>query len=153
MKIESQAFTQNGAIPSKYTCDGEGISPPLNFIDVPAEAKSLTLIMDDPDIPEFVKQKYEIIVWDHWMIFNISPTIQEVLEGVNPAGILGKNTRGAQGYGGPCPPDKEHRYFFKLYALDIELSLLEGSTKKEIEEAMQNHIIAQAQLIGRYNRK
>jgi len=153
MKIESLAFAHNELIPPKYTCDGESISPPLHFIDVPSQAQSLVLIMDDPDIPEAAKQSYGIEVWDHWTVFNIPPTTQEVSEGTNPAGVLGKNTRGNTTYGSPCPPDREHRYFFKLYALDTMLDLKEGATKHEVELAMQGHIIAQAGLIGKYNRK
>ncbi|MBI5230157.1 MAG: YbhB/YbcL family Raf kinase inhibitor-like protein [Candidatus Magasanikbacteria bacterium] len=153
MKIESVAFAHNELIPSKYTCDGENISLPLHFIDVPPQAQSLALIMDDPDIPLAAKQSYGIEVWDHWVVFNIPPTTEEVLEGVNPAGVLGKNTRGDIAYGSPCPPDREHRYFFKLYALDTMLNLQEGATKHEVELAMQGHIIAQAGLIGKYNRK
>ena len=147
------AFTDGGKIPAKYSCDDQNINPALNFSDVPVEAMSLVLIMDDPDIPDFVKQKFGIQVWDHWVVFNIPPGTKEVAEGKDPQGRLGKNTGGKNAYGGPCPPDREHRYFFKLYALDSELSLPEGSTKAEVEEAMQGHILAEAKLMGRYERK
>ena len=152
MKLTSSAFTEGGKIPSKYTCDGANINPPLSISDVPAKAKSLVLIMDDPDIPEFVKQKFGIQVWDHWTVFNIPSGTKEIAEGKNPPGVLGKNTGGKNAYGGPCPPDKEHRYFFKLYALDTELGLPEGSTKAEVEAAMKGYIIARAELMGRYER-
>lgn len=152
MKITSPAFTEGAKIPSKYTCDGKNISPPLNISEVPQEAASLVLFMDDPDIPDFVKQKFRIQVWDHWVVFNIAPETREIPEGKNPPGHLGRNTGGNNSYGGPCPPDREHRYFFKLYALDTELDLPEGTTKAEVEKAMKNHIVAEAKLMGRYER-
>jgi len=151
MKLTSTAFEHQGKIPSKYTCDGDNVSPPLAIADVPAEAKVLVLIMDDPDVPAAVRPEQ---MWDHWVLFNI-PIITEIAEGQNP-GVLGKNSGGKLAYGGPCPPPqyepKEHRYFFKLYALDSELSLPEGSTKKEVEDAMQGHIIEETQLMGKYQR-
>ncbi|MEK6939148.1 MAG: YbhB/YbcL family Raf kinase inhibitor-like protein [Nanoarchaeota archaeon] len=152
MKLTSPAFVEGGKIPSKYTCDGQNVNPPLVFSDVPAKAKSLVLIMDDPDIPDFVKQKFSIQVWDHWVVFNIPPETKEVAEGKDPQGRLGKNTGGKNAYGGPCPPDREHRYFFKLYALDTELDLPEGASKAEVEKAMKNHVLAEAKLMGRYER-
>lgn len=152
MELSTPSFPPNGKIPSQYTCDGENINPPLKIEGVPANAKSLVLIIDDPDIPDFVKQKFNIGVWDHWIVFNIPPTTTDIKEGQNPTGILGKNTGGKNAYGGPCPPDREHRYFFKLYALDTTLTLSEGVTKKQVEEAMEGHIIAQAELVGRYER-
>lgn len=152
MKLTSPTFTEGGKIPSKYTCDGQNINPPLTFSDVPAKAKSLVLIMDDPDIPETAKKNFNVSVWDHWVVFNIPPETREISEGKNPLGILGKNTRGNNTYGGPCPPDREHRYFFKLYALDTGLDLPEGATKAEVEKTMKGHILAEAKLIGRYER-
>jgi len=152
MKLTSSAFNDGGKISSKYTCDDQNINPPLQFSDVPKGAQALVLIMDDPDIPDFAKQKFNIEVWDHWVIFNIPPTTNKIAEGKNPLGKMGKNTRGNNSYGGPCPPDREHRYFFKLYALDTELDLPEGSTKAEVEKAMKNHILAEAKLMGRYER-
>ncbi|MBS3140405.1 YbhB/YbcL family Raf kinase inhibitor-like protein, partial [Candidatus Woesearchaeota archaeon] len=151
MKLTSSAFNNNGFMPSRYTCDGQNISPPLTVSEVPEDARSLVLIMDDPDIPDFVKEKYGIQIWDHWIVFNIASTIKEISEGQNPAGILGKNTRGSNAYSGPCPPDAEHRYFFKLLALDSKLNLPAGSSKTQIEEAMNGHIIEKAELVGRYN--
>ncbi|MEK6809759.1 MAG: YbhB/YbcL family Raf kinase inhibitor-like protein [Nanoarchaeota archaeon] len=152
MKLISNAFENNTLIPLKYTCDGDNINLPLSFSDVPAKTVSLVLIMDDPDIPDFVKQRFGIKVWDHWIVFNIPPETREVVEGKNPPGDLGKNTGGKNAYGGPCPPDREHRYFFKLYALDTELNLPEGSSKAEVEGAMKGHILAEAKLMGRYER-
>ncbi len=152
MKLTSPAFTEGGKIPSKYTCDGQNLNPPLTFSDVPENARSLVLIMDDPDIPDFVKVKFGIKVWDHWIIFNIPPSTEGIFEGRNPSGLLGKNTNGKNAYGGPCPPDREHRYLFKLYALDTELDLPEGSTKAEVEKAMKGHILAEAKQVGRYER-
>ena len=153
MKLTSPAFMEGEKIPSNYSCDGQNINPPLSFSDVPAKAGSLVLIMDDPDIPNSVKQKFGIQVWEHWIVFNIPPETREVAEGKNPSGILGKNTGGKNAYGGPCPPDREHRYLFKLYALDAKLDLPEGSSKAEVESAMKGHILAEAKLMGRYERK
>lgn len=153
MKFTSSAFIHNTKIPSKYTCDGKNISPPLKIEHVPANSQSLVLIMDDPDIPSLAKEKFNIEVWDHWIVFNIPPATKEIPEGQNSFGILGKNTGGKNAYGGPCPPDREHRYFFKLYALDVMLDLSEGVTKKQVEEVMPGHILAQAELVGRYVRK
>jgi len=148
MKITSPVFQEGKTIPSKYTCDGINISPPLEITDVPKESKSLVLIMDDPDA---IKPANKI--WDHWIIFNMPPTTKKIEEGKEPQGIHGKGTSNNLKYQGPCPPDAEHRYFFKLYALDINLSLPEGATKTQVEEAMKGHILAQATLIGTYLRK
>lgn len=147
MKLESSAFKNGQKIPTKYTCDGEDLSPELNIKDVPKNAKSLVLVMDDPDA---IKPAGK--VWDHWIVFNIPQKTNKVNEGKEPDGTGGKNSWGKTGYGGPCPPDREHRYFFKLYALDAQLDLPEGSTKQEIEKAMQGHIIEKAELIGKYER-
>ncbi len=151
MLLTSPVFKHNTSIPPKYTCDGSNVSPPLEISDVPVNAKSLALIMDDPDIPDFVKQKFGIQVWDHWIVFNIPPTKTKIAEGENP-GTKGKGTYPHLNYGGPCPPDREHRYFFKLYALDARLDLPEGSDKKQLEAAMKGHIIEQCELVGRYER-
>lgn len=153
MKIESTAFENNGNIPSKYTCDGDGINPELIFEDVPKEAKSLALLMDDPDIPESAKSSFGIEVWDHWVVFNMPPDTKRIEENSVPNGIVGKNTRGQNKYGPPCPPDREHRYFFKLYALDTMLALDNNATKQNVLDIMQGHILAEAQLMGRYMRK
>ena len=145
MKLTSPAFTHNSQIPSEFTCDGADSSPPLTINDVPKNTKSLALIMDDPDAP--------VGVWDHWTAFNIPQSTTQIAKGTEPRGIAGKNSWGRTGYGGPCPPSGTHRYFFKLYALDTELNLPQGSTKKDLERAMQGRIIAQAQLIGTYKRR
>ncbi len=152
MELKSEAFGSNGRIPPEYTCDGENIIPKLMISGVPKDAKSLVLIMDDPDISESVKQQRGIQVFDHWVAFNISPRISTISKGEEPEGVLGSNGAGSLGYIGPCPPDKEHRYFFKLYALDAILNLHEGATKKEVESAMEGHIMEKAELIGRYER-
>jgi len=157
MKLTSSAFESGEKIPSKYTCDGENINPQLFISGVPERAKSLVLIMDDPDIPNEVKKAREIEVFDHWVVFNISPETEAVEEGKVPNGaIQGANSRGEKQYTGPCPPPqyepKEHRYFFKLYALNIELDLPEGSPKEEVEKAMEGHVLEKTQLIGKYSR-
>jgi len=138
MKITSSAFEDNKRIPSEYTCDGEDKMPPLSFEEIPEETKSLVLIIDDPDSPKGV--------WDHFIIYNIPKTGE--LEGV-----FGKNTWGKNEYGGPCPGSGEHRYFFKLFALDTILDLREGATKEELLSLMEGHVIEKAELVGRYSRK
>lgn len=155
MQLTSTAFAHGGSIPAKYTCDGEGISLPLCITDVPHDAAGLVLIMDDPDLPAAARDPFTgepIAVWDHWVVFNIPPHTTDVAEGHNPEGTMGQNTRGKLGYSAPCPPDREHRYFFKLYALDYLLSLPAGATKHDVEQSMQGHVIAEAELIGRYDR-
>ena len=144
MKLTSSAFTHNGQIPSEYTCDGSDLSPPLSMSDVPANAKALVLISDDHDAP--------VGTWDHWVGFNISPSRKETPKGTEPPGTAGKTSCGRTGYAGPCPPSGTHRYFFKLNALDTMLSLPAGSAKKQIEAAIQGHILAKAELMGLYKR-
>lgn len=145
MKIESTTFKESGEISGKYTCDGEGVNPELVFIDVPEEAKSLALIMDDPDAPAGT--------WDHWVMWNISPNTKEIKENSVPEGaIVGKGTRGINAYTPPCPPDREHRYFFRLYALDILIILGENGNKKDLLSAMEGHVLAEAELMGKYKR-
>ena len=145
MKITSSEFENNGNIPSEFTCDGDDVSPPLTIEDVPENAKSLVLISDDPDAPAGT--------WDHWIVFNIPPSTAEIPKGTEPQGVGGKNSWGRTGYGGPCPPSGTHRYFFRLYALDTKLDLSEGSTKKDLEKAMEGHIIGQTQLMAEYQRQ
>ena len=152
LKITSNAFKNNGLIPAKYTCDGNNMNPPLNIEGAPKEAATLVLIMDDPDIPQFVKEKFGIEVWNHWVVFNIPTNVTRISEGCNPPGILGKNTRNENVYTGPRPPDREHRYFFKVYALDTKLDIDKNSTKQDVERAMKDHIIAKGELIGLYKR-
>jgi hypothetical protein len=152
MELKSLAFENGGKIPSKYTCDGENLSVPLSWDGVPSTAKSLVLIMDDPDIPDFVKKARGISVFDHWTVFNIPPSVDGVLEGGESSGTSGLNSAGKTGYTGPCPPDREHRYFFKLYALDTMLNIPVGSTKKEVLDATAGHIIETVELMGKYER-
>ena len=147
MKLTSPVFNHQTPLPTRYTCDGINISPPLNWYEVPASAKSLVLIMDDPDAPGGI--------WDHWIIFNLPVSMTSLDEGIQqfPSGTkLGKNSWGKEQYGGPCPPDRQHRYFFKLYALDNYLELPSGVTKKQIKQAMKGRIIAETKLIGLYAR-
>ena len=144
MKIISSAFENNSKIPAKYTCDGENVNPPLSLIDVPANAKSLVLIVDDPDAPSGT--------WVHWVVFNIDPKVDEVSENTLPkGGIEGMTSFGNKGYGGACPPSGTHRYFFKLYALDIILNLI-NPDKVDLEKAIQSHILDKAELIGLHSR-
>lgn len=147
MKLTSPPFGENGLIESKFTCDGENINPALNIEGISEEAKSLVLIMDDPDA---IKPTGK--VWDHWIVFNIDPSTQQIEEGVEPQGVHGIGTGGNSDYSGPCPPDAEHTYIFKLYALDAMLDIPEGSTKPQVEAAMEGHILEETQLTGRYNR-
>lgn len=146
LKISSTAFGHHEKIPVKYTCDGADVNPPLLIEGVPEAAKSLALIMDDPDAPRGT--------WVHWLVWNIDPKAKEIAEATVPSGAsLGMNDFRRLAYGGPCPPSGTHRYFFKLYALDTVLGLRQGATKAELEKAMQGHVIAQAELIGLYSRK
>lgn len=144
MKLTSPAFENNQSIPVKYTCDGEDLSPPLKIAEVPAEAKSLVLIVDDPDAP--------VGDWVHWTVLNIPPQTAEIAEGKAPEGLEGKTDFGTPGYGGPCPPGGTHRYFFKLYALDTKLNLPASAKKADIEKAMEDHIITRTELVGLYKR-
>ncbi|MDI3484247.1 MAG: hypothetical protein PWQ74_834 [Methanobacteriaceae archaeon] len=151
LKIRSTAFNDGERIPKKYTCDGEDISPPLIWEDIPEGTVTLALISDDPDAPSKT--------WTHWLIFNIPPELNGLPEGVEKVGelengiIQGFNDFGRIGYGGPCPPFGVHRYFFKLYALDSSLDLEPGTSKEELLEAMEGHIIEKTQMIGLYSRE
>jgi len=149
MHLSSPAFKEGGIIPSVYTCEGKNINPALEISDVPHDAKSLVLIMDDPDVPAHVRPER---MYDHWIVFNIMPSTRKIKENSVPQGIQGKNTGGKNQYTGPCPPDREHRYFFKLYALGKMLDLHVGASKHEVEIAMQGHILAECQLMGRYEK-
>jgi Raf kinase inhibitor-like YbhB/YbcL family protein len=150
MKLKSSAFEEGKKIPMKYTCDGENVNPSLEISGVPENAKSLALIMDDPDVPEWVRKER---LYVHWIVIDMPPTTRHLAENSLPPGTVGQNTSGNSDYRGPCPPDREHRYFFKLYALDKILHLGETATKDQVEKAMANHILAQAELMGRYERK
>lgn len=146
MNIQSPAFSHNGAIPPKYTCDGDDVSPPLLISGAPKNAKSLALIADDPDAPRGT--------WVHWVAWNIPPETMEIAEGALPADARdGVTDFGRAGYGGPCPPSGTHRYFFKLYALDTMLNLSATATKTDLEGAMRGHILAETQLVGTYCRQ
>ncbi len=146
MKLNSLAFVDNGAIPAHYTCDGKDTNPPLRIENVPGAARSLALIVDDPDAP--------VGMWVHWVVWNIDPKSREIGENSVPVGAAqGKNDWRRNSYGGPCPPSGAHRYFFKLYALDTTLNLGAGTTKVDLEKAMKGHVLAQAQLIGIYKRR
>lgn len=151
LTVTSSAFQGNQAIPQKYTCDSSGLSPDLHWAGVPSGVKSLALIVDDPDAPNGT--------WVHWVIFNISPKLSGLPEGVPVAqtaqeiGLQGKNSSGNDGYNGPCPPKgNPHHYYFKVYALDTVLDLEPGSTKAQLEKSMTGHILAQGQLVGTYRR-
>lgn len=145
MQIRSLVFENNQFIPKKYTCDGENINPPLEFKNVPKEAKSLVLIVDDPDAP--------FRTFTHWIVWNIDPRTTLIDEGKIPSGAIeGINDFGKNSYGGPCPPSGIHHYYFKLYALDKKLDISEKSKKKDLEDAMKGHIIDYTELIGLYKR-
>ena len=144
MKVTSPAFAEGATIPMKYTCDGDDVIPPLVFSDVPHDAKTLALVVDDPDAP--------VGNWDHWVVWNIPATAKGIVEGVVPDGVVGRNSWKKNAWGGPCPPDREHRYFFKLYALDTELELSREATKADLERAMDGHVLAKHELVGRYDR-
>ena len=147
MQITSPAFVREQVIPRKYSCQGEDINPPLEIKDLPEGTESLALILDDPDVPEYVRKDR---MWVHWVVYNIDPKITKIEESSQPFGTVGKNTGGQESYMGPCPPDREHRYFFKLYALDTRLDLGPGATKEELLKAMDGHILAESQLMGTY---
>ena len=147
--LKCSSFKEDGFIPERYTCDGENVNPFLEIRNVPKEAQSLALIIDDPDATNGK-------VWDHWIIWNIDPKTQYILEDSLPSNaVQGKNSWGSARYGGPCPPHggEPHRYMFKLYALDIVLDLPSAATKAELERAMENHVIARTDLMGKYKRQ
>ena len=147
MNLSSPVFEHGGKIPPKYTCNGENINPPLVISGVPSGAKSLVLIMEDPDVPRNLRADG---MWDHWIVFNIPPDTSKIPEGKEPQGIHGQGTGGNLDYMGPCPPDREHRYFFKLFALDGKLDLAKGAGKKEVEKAMEGHVLEKVELMGLY---
>jgi Raf kinase inhibitor-like YbhB/YbcL family protein len=152
LAIHSPAFADHAVIPQKYTCQGEDISPPLAWSGSPAGTKSLVLIVDDPDAPDPRAPK---LTWVHWLLFNLPAACAGLPEGVGqlpPGTGEGLNNWNRTGYGGPCPPIGSHRYFFKLYALDVTLSGLVKPDKDRLEAAMAGHILAQAQLVGTYRK-
>jgi Raf kinase inhibitor-like YbhB/YbcL family protein len=143
LTIKSPAFEPNKLIPRKYSCDGDDINPPLAIEGIPKDAKTLVLIVDDPDAPSGT--------FDHWIVWNIPTSTSKIGENTIP-GKEGMNSARQPSYMGPCPPSGTHRYFFKVYALDTELSLGINSRKSDVEKAMQDHIIAKDELIGLYRR-
>jgi len=151
IKVVSSAFQEGGMIPADYTCDGKDISPPLSWSGVPEQAVTLALICDDPDAP--------LGTWVHWVLYNLPASVRELPAGVPPderlanGALQGRNDFRRLGYGGPCPPGGTHRYYFKLCALDKALDLKPGATKKELLKAMEGHILAEGQLMGRYKRR
>jgi Raf kinase inhibitor-like YbhB/YbcL family protein len=151
IKITSSAFGNGGLIPSRYTCDGKNVSPPLRWEDVPEGTRTIALICDDPDAP--------VGTFVHWVLFNLPAVTKELAEDVPADKTLQNGARqgitdfGRIGYGGPCPPSGTHRYFFKIYALDTELALKAGAGKHELLKAMEGHILAQGQLTGKYKRR
>lgn len=155
MKLTSPSFSNLGEIPKRHTCDGEDVSPALLWTDAPEGTRSFALIVDDPDAPDPANPK---MTWVHWVLYNLPGTSGSLPEGVQaqdlPNGTMqGLNDWKRTGYGGPCPPVGRHRYFHKLYALDVILTDLKHPTKANLEAAMQGHIIAKAELIGVYQRK
>jgi Raf kinase inhibitor-like YbhB/YbcL family protein len=142
MKITSSAFQEGGNIPSKFTCDGGDSSPPLRIAEIPSGAKTLALVVDDPDAPSGV--------FTHWIVWNISPQTNAIAEGSAPQGVQGTNDFGKSGYGGPCPPSGTHRYYFKIFALDRELNLPAGAKRNQLDAAMKGHVVAEGELKGRY---
>jgi Raf kinase inhibitor-like YbhB/YbcL family protein len=142
LNVRSVAFSQGGHIPKKYTCEGEDVNPPLEISNLPVETKTVALIVEDPDAPHGT--------FDHWIAWNIQPN-ESIAENSLP-GINGTNGFGKTGYGGPCPPSGSHRYFFKVYALDIQLDLLAGSNKKALQQAMKGHILAKGELMAHYKK-
>jgi Raf kinase inhibitor-like YbhB/YbcL family protein len=145
--ITSSAFAAGASIPSKYTCDAQNPpNPALEFTGVPKNAKSLVLIMFDPDVP---KAMIPTGVFDHWLVWDIAPDSKGIKEGDNAQGL---NGTGKPGYVGPCPPDREHRYFFRLYALDVKLGDAKIANRKDLEDAMKGHIIDQGELMGKYEK-
>jgi len=153
--ITSPSFAHQGEIPSKFTCEGDDVSPALSWSGIPAGTKSLALIVDDPDAPD---PKAPKITWVHWVLYNIPASATGLPEAVTPAALpagaqQGTNNWNRTGYGGPCPPIGRHRYFHKLYALDSELKGLGAATKDALEKAMEGHILGKAEVVGTYIKK
>ena len=152
LAISSPAFTDGGAIPRKYTCEGTDVAPPLAWTGVPANAKSLVLVVDDPDAPDPAAPK---MTWVHWVLYDVPTSATGLPEGgapLPPGTREGRNDWKRTGYGGPCPPIGRHRYFHKLYALDAVLGDLGTPTKASLESAMRGHVVAEAALVGTYQK-
>jgi Raf kinase inhibitor-like YbhB/YbcL family protein len=146
IKITSPAFAAGTEIPAKYTCNGANASPPLHFATVPAQAKSLAIIVADPDAPGGT--------FTHWIVWNIDPKTAELAENNLPPGaVRGTNDFGKSGYGGPCPPSGTHRYYYRVFALDNQLSLKPGAKAAEFEKAIAGHVLARGELMGRYSHR
>jgi len=143
LNVSSPAFKDKDAIPARYTCQGQNVNPPLAITDIPEGAKSLVLIIEDPDAPG--------ATFDHWVVWNIRPV--GLIEENTAPGVQGANSTGKNAYMGPCPPSGSHRYFFKIYALDSMLDLPPGSDKKAVEKAMKDHILGEGKLLGLYEKK
>jgi Raf kinase inhibitor-like YbhB/YbcL family protein len=145
IKLTSSAFNDGEMIPRRFTCDGDDINPPLTVSGIPLRAKSLALIVDDPDAPGGT--------WTHWIVWDIDPATTGIHEGsVPPGAVQGRNDFGRRVYGGPCPPTGVHRYFFRLYVLDAQVVLNEGASRMELEKAMYGHVLAEVELMGKYQR-
>jgi Raf kinase inhibitor-like YbhB/YbcL family protein len=147
LKISSPAFADKGQMAAKYSCDGEGVNPPLTFSNVPPRTQSLALIVEDPDIPEQFKSQIPSGVFDHWLIWDIAADSKGFAEGAEKRGI---NAAGQPGFFPACPPDRAHRYFFKLFALDKKLTGIAIKNKADLQGVMAGHIIQQAEMIGMY---
>lgn len=153
LAIISSAFSHQGEIPTRYTCEGMDISPPISWSGIPADTKSLALIVDDPDAPDPAAPKRTYV---HWVMYNIPPSVQNLPEGLKEpvsGALAGVNDWQRTGYGGPCPPIGRHRYFFKLYALDTVLPDLHNPTKAQLEAAFSGHVLANADLLGTYQKR
>ncbi len=151
--LSSAAFTNQGAIPAKYTCEGADLSPPLSWIDLPSGTKSLALVVDDPDAPD---PAAPTTTWVHWVLYNLPTSASGLPEGASvlpPGTLQGVNDWRRTGYGGPCPPIGRHRYFHKLYALDTVLPDLGRPTKAKLENAMKGHVLGRAELVGTYQKR
>lgn len=143
--LSSSAFEHGKPIPARYTCDGKDVNPPLSISQVPSTAKTLALIVDDPDAPAGT--------WSHWLVWNIAPTTSEILEGTVPGGsVQGINDFRRSSYGGPCPPSGTHRYFFRLFALDRSLTLGPETTRRSLLSALEGHVVMETELMGTYAR-
>ncbi len=151
MRLTSSAFEDHGSIPARHTADGPNVSPPLSWSDVPPKAKSLALIVEDPDAPDPAAPK---VVWSHWIVYNLPPDSKGLPEkGPLPDGALeGLNDWKKSGWGGPSPPIGRHRYFFRLFALDVVLPRIGRPTKTNLEQEMKGHILASTELVGTYSR-
>jgi Raf kinase inhibitor-like YbhB/YbcL family protein len=154
LKVTSPAFQPNGPIPSRYTCEGQDVSPPLAWSGATGNTRSFALIVDDPDAPDPAKPQR---VYVHWVVFNLPPNTTALPENASKMGLpkgakQGKNDWGKTEYGGPCPPIGRHRYFFKLYALDTELTGLSSPAKADVERAMKGHVVDSGELIGTYQK-